>query len=131
MESGPNTIQPVSPEGPAPDTRPAPNTETLPGVQGNTMEDKKPLSLVGTPQIVSDMSMNILYSENIDGMRERVSVIDMYIKNEMGARDMDATVGSYRKVLADVKARLNISEETGAMNSTSLLYYYLKGKMNL
>jgi len=131
MEFQPNTITPASPEGPAPDTRPTPNTETLPGVQGDSLEDKKPLSLVGTPQMVSDMSMNILYSENIDGMKEKVSIIDTYVKNEMGARELDATVGNYRIVLDEIKMRQNIDPLAGALTTTSLLYYYLKGKMNL
>ena len=131
MEFQPNTIGPPESVAPHVDSRPAPNTENLPGVQKDTPEDKKPLSIVGTPQVVQDMHMNILYSENIDGMREKVLVIDSYIKNEMDARELDATVGNYRRVLEEVKERQHIDPSAGAMTTTSLLYYYLKGKMNM
>jgi len=135
MESGqPNTIQPHRGES-APeahvDNRPEANTKTLPGTQGSTLEEQKPLSLVGTPQMVSDMSMNILYSEDIDGMKDKVLVIDSYVKNEMGERELEPTVGNYRIVLDEIRARQNIDPSAGALTTTSLLYYYLKGKMNL
>lgn len=132
MESTPPTIQPASDAGDThADTRPAPNTETLPGVHGDTNENIKPLALVGTPQYVQDMSMGILFNENIDNTKDMVAVIDAYIKNKLGVLDLDATVGNYRKLVEQAKSELNIDPDAGSLTQTSLLYYYLKGKMNL
>ena len=129
-EFQPNVIGPVEAPAPHVDTRPEPNTTTLPGVHKGIDENEKPLVLQGTPQIVTDLNMKILFSENIDDMKEKVFVIDAYIKNEMHEREMDATVGNYRKVFEETRNRLNIDEEAGAMTQASLLYYYLKGKIN-
>ena len=128
MESQPNTIQPVS-ATPHVDNRPAPNTETLPGVVEKVDTDNKPLTLMATPHLVGDLDMGKFFDENIDNSKTKIDVIDAWIKAEVLFKKWEPTLGSYKDVLKELKSKTGTHKNMSNKTQLDRLFFAIKAKM--
>jgi len=93
--------------------------------------DDKPISLMGTPYIVNIYAIEEYYKGNISNFREKVDIIDKYIKDAIMLKKYKAIGKNYKKVILDFEDEISLNDAMTEFDKIELMYYYLKGKLDL
>lgn len=120
IEATPQTEAPVR-------NRKNPTTEyeSYAGVGQKDDPEDKPLVLLETPLIVSELQLEMFFDEDVDGMKKKIGVIDAMIQYEIGEQGWKENVKSYKDALDILKRKTGLTGNETPLTTVNKLFSVL------
>jgi len=125
LDYKPLTIKPIPlEEGEnAQPLRELPDIPGLPGTKGEENIEEKPIELFKNTYLADYFKIDsVLYENNIDGTKDKIKAIDIYIKTKLKEREWLPIVKSYKAVIEEIKEKIGISEHQTNFTQFNRIY---------
>ena len=104
-------------------SKPREQMPEVPGKPGVSLEmslEEKPLALFKEPYLIQHLNLDkkIITPD----FEKKINIIDLWLKNEIGARDYKPNVKSYIDILEEVKGKLGIANNVMPFSQVMRLF---------